>query len=346
MRFLKDILKLIILVSFFTGCQDNYYPDGLDSSEEILVIDGMLTDCDSLVTVTVYNAEAFGVDSYEAIGDATVWLLDNSGNEYLFNIQPQEGYYMLEMTDIVLNDSSKYFIRVETSDGYIFESTPQIFPEKVEITSVSAEIGEEEEQSKNDNGDVISATYEGLDVSISVESSDTSKFYVHYADSAVYQSNYASYYIAIGALSTIPVVASSIDLDGVQKINNYNIGFLKYTNDSDVPAVYDDWILMLKEYSLNEECYNYYEKIINQVSAQDKIFDPVPTQITGNMECVTDSSVTALGFFEVSRLTKKYVAYHWNPDMDEYEYKELEAYSAPATGSYRDEPDGWISFDD
>ncbi len=360
MRFIKKILNVLFVLSLFVGCQEVYEPEGLDSSEDILVVNGALINSDSLITVTVYTAEAFGEDSYTAVGDASVWLLDDQNNKYEFNMKPKTGYYCLSMSDIELNDNSEYFIRVQTTDGYVYESTPQVFPGEIEINQFSAEIGEEEIENKNDNGDVITAVYEGLTLDISLYSTDDLVRYVRFVDTAIYQSEYQEYSpvvyyrcISKNALSSIPVIGSTIDVDGRQQITNRELGFLQYSRNTDYVSnnssarVFDTWILLSKAYSVSEDCYTYYEKIIDQVSAQDKIFDPSPTQIIGNMECVTDSSVVVLGFFEVSRLTQTYLAYHWNPDMEVFQTKALSKYDVPGgTGCTSDTTTyEWIEFD-
>lgn len=40
-----------------------------------------------------------------------------------------------------------------------------------------------------------------------------------------------------------------------------------------------------------------------QLNAKSRLYDQLPTQLTGNMHCLNDSSQVVLGFFEVSSYT-------------------------------------------
>jgi hypothetical protein len=60
------------------------------------------------------------------------------------------------------------------------------------------------------------------------------------------------------------------------------------------------WLLSCTISRISEQEYLYYSKLSDQLSADSKIFDPLPTQLFSNIKCVTDSTKVALGYFSVS----------------------------------------------
>jgi len=62
-------------------------------------------------------------------------------------------------------------------------------------------------------------------------------------------------------------------------------------------------ILEIKQYRLNEDSYEYYKAVKKQSDAEGKVFDPIISQLHGNIKCITAVSKPVFGFFEASNLT-------------------------------------------
>jgi hypothetical protein len=105
------------------------------------------------------------------------------------------------------------------------------------------------------------------------------------------------------------------------------------------------WIVSVTLSSISSEAYKYYYSISKQLNAGARMFDPIPSQITGNMKCVTDSTRIALGLFEVSSQTTKNIAYRWAPTEKKITYVNVND-----IGPLNDEcdtsftPSYWINF--
>jgi hypothetical protein len=89
-------------------------------------------------------------------------------------------------------------------------------------------------------------------------------------------------------------------------IPNGNI-ILEMVNDSLSKQYITKRILYLTKYRLNNDAYQYYQGINNQMDADNKLFDPVNPQIIGNITCTSDPDKLALGFFETSPV--EYLSY-------------------------------------
>jgi len=70
--------------------------------------------------------------------------------------------------------------------------------------------------------------------------------------------------------------------------------------DSVPPQNGNGWILILDEFGTTKSSYDFHEKLNRQFSAEGSLFDPVITQVYGNIRCTSDPSKTILGFFEIN----------------------------------------------
>jgi hypothetical protein len=62
-------------------------------------------------------------------------------------------------------------------------------------------------------------------------------------------------------------------------------------------------ILYLNQYTLNNETYLYYKSLNEQMQSEGKLFDPIAAQLTGNIKCISDPRIKAIGFFEASAVS-------------------------------------------
>ena len=53
-------------------------------------------------------------------------------------------------------------------------------------------------------------------------------------------------------------------------------------------------------YSIEEKAFKYWENIKKQIYAEGKLFDPLATQVCGNIKCISDPSRLVLGYFSTS----------------------------------------------
>jgi hypothetical protein len=63
--------------------------------------------------------------------------------------------------------------------------------------------------------------------------------------------------------------------------------------------------ILVKQYSLTEEAYHFWEQMKNANQNTGTLFDPQPTQINGNFYNVHDTETPVMGFFEASGVSEK-----------------------------------------
>lgn len=97
-------------------------------------------------------------------------------------------------------------------------------------------------------------------------------------------------------------LAGPKEFSTAQKIFKHPIISLKYDCIQYLDSALQipkNWILIIDQYGISKESYDFHEKLNQQFSAAGSLFDPVLTQIYGNIHCKTDPSKMALGFFDL-----------------------------------------------
>lgn len=63
--------------------------------------------------------------------------------------------------------------------------------------------------------------------------------------------------------------------------------------------------MLVRQYGLTKEAYDYYEQLAKITQSVGSLFDPQPSQITGNIHSISNSADLVLGFFRVGSVTSK-----------------------------------------
>lgn len=63
--------------------------------------------------------------------------------------------------------------------------------------------------------------------------------------------------------------------------------------------------ILVRQFALSQSGFNYYDQLARITQNIGSIFDPQPSQITGNLHCTTTPGELALGFFRVGTVETK-----------------------------------------
>jgi hypothetical protein len=88
-----------------------------------------------------------------------------------------------------------------------------------------------------------------------------------------------------------------------QKIEKHPIVSLAYDSYAYLDSFTEqanNWIIILDQYGITKESYDFHEKLNRQFSADGTLFDPVIAQVYGNITCKTDPEKIVLGFFDMN----------------------------------------------
>jgi len=319
-QFKNTCLVLLMLVAFI-GCSEIYIPD-INTSTEALIVEGLITNGSGPFSIKLSKAlpiDTNSVSNYDLVRDAKLSIKDNE-NKTSNLINMGNGYYNTPVS-FIAKTGNTYTLHIQTKDGSIYESNPQkLLPAQSYdnihgIYTTQSYLNYSKELTSVPGADIL------VDLYKSVPTTD-------FVPSCRFTSNitlqYIYTYIENNPITGMPITTwhwlifgwKSFKLNGTENITeektvktdalilNHSIGFMPFGTNSynfttpPFPQIY--YYLRVNQYTMNDDAYRFYKAANNQLAATGKIFDPITSQLYGNMKCTNNPSKIVLGLFEVS----------------------------------------------
>lgn len=67
---------------------------------------------------------------------------------------------------------------------------------------------------------------------------------------------------------------------------------------SDSPKIGIRYSILVNQYAISKEAYEYYQMLEKNTENLGTLFDPQPSQLTGNITCVSHPSEVVIGYFD------------------------------------------------
>jgi hypothetical protein len=94
------------------------------------------------------------------------------------------------------------------------------------------------------------------------------------------------------------------------------------------------YMVTFKQFHLNEDVYTYYTSLNKQMAAKQRMLDPIPFQVKGNISCVSNPDEKVFGLFEASSVTT--LSYSLDPNLylKSYTLKKIAAIDPDGISDY------------
>jgi hypothetical protein len=318
-----------------TSCSKVYDPQ-IDTTQKVLVVDGMVTNKNDAYHIFLTYAMPFNSSKKGTpVSGANVYVTDNLANSCKFN-ERTTGDYVSDSLQFTGQAGNTYRLHIVTTDGAVYESDPQkMFPEVIP-DNVYAEF---DNQEILDPSTGLKVNTHGADILVDISNhSDTlprfrmtsnlvtQYYYYETLPIDIHTKYIFEFYCwqTINANTTINMTGGEYFLNSasIKKHpvcfldDNFYVWAIIYdclinladTTGSALANGYQFYdihhrILYLSTYTLNTETYLYYKSLDEQMQSEGKLFDPVASQLAGNIKCITDPEKKAIGFFEASSVS-------------------------------------------
>jgi hypothetical protein len=326
----------IILIGLVTSCYKVYDPD-IDTAGKVLVVNGLITNQTDVYHVVLTYAKPFNSnDKATPVSDANVYVTDDLGNSFIFK-EVGKGDYISDSLQFTGIPGHAYRLHIVTPDGAEYESDPQrLFPEAYP-DSIYAEFDNKEILQRVSG---LKVNTHGANILSDIRNESDSLPRYRLTSNLVMQYYYTvdiqldlytfltfNYYCwqTVNACPNINLTGGDYSLDSasVRKHpvcfldDNFSVYALYYglkinmedTTGSEIKTssyrfyMIHHRILYLNQYTLNNESYLYYKNLDEQMQSEGKLFDPIAAQLNGNIKCISDTEIRAIGFFEASSVS-------------------------------------------
>ena len=313
---MKKIFYLVVFVAIASGCKKLYEPNIGSPATGYLVVEGFINSGVDISTITLTRTTKL-MDSVSVAYERNAQVSIESNNNESFPLtEGVNGSYTSGL--LHLNPNSKYRVRIITQGGkeYLSDFSPVKYTPPIDSITW---------QMENDGVQIYVNTHD--------DQNNTKYYRWAYSETWEFHSRYLKtlYYIidpvtqqAIGIVSgsadttiykcwktqnSTNIISGSTEKLSVDKIH-LPVRYVEPQSDELTVLYY----IQLKQYALSHDAYLFYQKMKKNTEQLGSIFDPMPSELRGNIHCVNDPDEIVIGYVEPSQKQEKELFIH-NRDL-------------------------------
>jgi hypothetical protein len=295
-----------IMLFFGISCIDEINLD-IDKNEPILAIQGLITDSLDNYEIKIHFSAPLGVGNdnlLTPVGNAQVRILDDAGNIYEF-AGTEPGIYSNRMQGEI---GKSYQLEIVLSEGKTVRSKPALLIKAPKIGQIKSEVFEE--TSFNPTGNVVVDTRLILKMETSFDEFTTKPFLRWRVDGEYeFKENYPM------AFNTkICYVKNQVDLNNLRIFDTRTLNGNQIFDEIIVNTTLDyrfarQYCFHIKQYSMTEEEFLYWDAVNDIINIDGSLFDPPPGTVKGNLFNIDDPHELVVGYFSVNGVqSRRYFA--------------------------------------
>lgn len=293
--------KNVVILLVTTGCLERYDPPVSNDKVSFLVVDGFINI--SSQTASVKLTTAIGLSETESIpyvAQANVSVEDENGNAIPLSEKGKGNY---EITSAAFTINKKYRLHIQLSDGRKYQSDyvqPLAAPPIDNITWKGNNTGTTIYVNTHD--DTNATRY--YKWKYTETWSYTSLYYSYYkveGGQAIYRTPEENIYYCWGnEPSTAVLVNSTTQLDK-DVVRDFPLTIVP-KGSRKLSKIYS---ILVEQSAIDENAYEYWTKLQKTTESLGGLFDPLPSQVIGNIHRDNNASETVLGYFSASSVQQK-----------------------------------------
>ena len=290
---------LFLLLLLITSCIAQFVPE-LNEEKQLLVVQGLITDQQGNSIVRLSKSLPVGLKSAaRPLSKCIVTLSDDTGNNVVFSETVPGTYVPLTLFHGIIGRSYTLHINTNTdSNNLTYESFPvemKPVPAIDSIYYVKTVIEKPAEFFKGINGCQIYLNTH--------DPENNCRYYRwEYSETWALRLNFDvpnhNCWISNNSKDIFIQSTASLSEDVIK-----NLPLTYITNATD--RLKTKYSISVNQYSMNEEEYNYWDKLKRLIEQTGGLYDLVPSSIPSNLSCVEIPEDKVLGYFSVSSVSTK-----------------------------------------
>ncbi len=298
---IAQLIRVFLLTLIINGCIEPYDPPLDNKDINLLVVDGFLDATGDSATVSltrtlpVKSAESVPVES-----GAEVWIESDEGSVFaLTEFAP--GLYQGDVPGA--GTQARYSLRIRTAANREYASEFVTAIETPAIDSITY-------AAKNDGLEIAVNTHDETNLSRNYRWS--------YVETYEYRARFNSIWILDGDVSgqrpsdqsihtcwkTDPstgiIVASTKHLE-TSVVSKFPLTFI----DGSSKKISVTYSLLVRQQALTDEAYEYWMNLERTTENLGGLFDPLPSEVQGNVSSITNPGETVIGLFGAGTVQEK-----------------------------------------
>ncbi|GAA3992967.1 DUF4249 domain-containing protein [Mucilaginibacter dorajii] len=303
MKTIKYIIWCLLATgAIVTACRKPYNPTIVSTDNSYLVVEGTINNGD-ITAIRLSRTVKVSTDTkIQPLPGATVFIEDQSGNQIQLIFNNTTNKYESGST-LNLDKTKKYRLHI-TADGKEYASDYVAVKDNPPIDNIEFK----------PNGDKLEISVDTHDPTNSTryyrwDFDETWRFH------STFQSDYLvdstktirlrtsaqqTYYCFASDTSSNILIASSAKL--VQDVIAQSLITTIPSSSEKLELRYS---ILLRQYALSKEEYEFWENIKKNTEQLGSIFDAQPSQLIGNIHCITNPTEPVIGYVSATNVQQK-----------------------------------------
>jgi hypothetical protein len=320
---MRRIFYFVVFVFTAGGCKESYEPSITSAGSGYLVVEGFINSGHGPTTIRLTRTTQLQIASAKAEVGAQVKVEGDDGNTFIL-IDSLNGTY--GRPQLSLKSNIKYRLHIKTADAREYASDYSQVRHTPPIDSITW-------QMENDGVRIYANTHDPQNLTKYYQWKYEETWEIHsaYYSSLIYRRDASNRITALlwrdtdfhKVDTTIykcwnSLASTSIILGSSEKLSSdviyLPVQFIEPGSEK-LSVLYS---MNLKQYAMTQDAYLFMEKMKKNTEQVGTLFDAQPSQITGNIKCLSNQDEPVIGFVEVTdEQTKRIFIYRsqvsgWN----------------------------------
>jgi hypothetical protein len=290
---------IILLILFFTlkSCVVPYIPEAPEN-DQLIVVEGLISDQNDVNTIKISKSRPLWTSQNPVhLTGCEVWITDDHGN--LNNLKETTiGTYITDASTFkgIVGREYTLHIRTNPANGNLnYESFPMELKPVPEIDSLYYE-------------KKVFTTYylpiEGCEIFLDTHDPSNNSHFYRWAYSETWEIHLP--FNVENKVCWRTEHSDDIFLKNSSLLaENRVVGFPIKTINNPIDRLTVKYSILVKQYSLNEDEYIYWEALKTSLDQQGGLYDIIPPIIPNNIYCVENPDEKTLGYFSVSAISSR-----------------------------------------
>lgn len=285
------------------SCIEPFSPPEVTNPDTYLVVDGFLNvDGDTSRIILSHTQGTNDDKQFATESGATLIVEQENGENYAFRDMGNGSY---TLPPAAFNRDARYRLKIRRLDGREYESDYVVVSKTPPIDSVTYRVDE------GRNAMIIYVNTH--------DPSNQTRFY-RWNYEETYEYRMAYYSSLTRDYTTKQIVTRSENINVCWRTlpsRDIKLGStIKLSQDiiRDIPVnvvdiatnkLYFGYTILVKQYGLTREAFEYWTDLAKTTQGTGSLFDPQPSQVTGNIHAKADSKELVFGYFSAAQEQKK-----------------------------------------
>jgi hypothetical protein len=302
----KKVFFSSFIIFLIAGCIEPYNPPDIETNVDFMVVDGYLNSGNKTATVKLSTAVTLNSSStYNPIQRAFVQIEGDDGLKVtLAEIEPGTYYAPVdarngEQYQLRFNVSGKEYLsdkielkRSPVLDSVNWRASPQ---------GVSIDVDSHDESGSTDYYLwTFTETWE-------YNSQEFSQF--KWENRTMTQRRTGEFvYVCFSSSSSTKVLVTSTSSNSLDVVNDFQLTFIP-KGSRKLSRLYS---ILVEQRAMDKQAYTFWRNLQKSTENLGGLFDPLPSEVTGNIHNVQNPQETVLGYFSGGEVQQKRMYIDWN----------------------------------